>query len=417
MNSKTVEIPTLFWYGDKKIPVNFPSDWIVDLHPMNGDQMPQMNDEEIRAALANPIDTKSIRGLAEGREEAAIVIDDMTRPTKPYLLLPYILKELNEGGISDEHIRFIVALGAHGTQNRIDYAKKLGDEVVDEFPVWNHNITGNIEYLGETSSGTPVEVNGEFMSCDLRIAIGGIVPHPMAGFGGGAKIILPGISSLRTINHNHIDVLFSGPDGTSHPSTGWGKTKDNILIKDNEEAAELSGLDIKIDLVFNGRAQPVGLFAGKVSTEFREGVKLGKQVYATQMPSDPDVVVANNYFKSNEAGLAMAIAVNSIREGGTVVLVSFAPDGMVPHYTAGKWGKNLGGQLYQRRGGARKFLKLGKLIVYSPYKQNNPSLPIADPERIIWLKTWAEVLEELRNTHPGRPRVAIYPNAETQIPA
>ena len=417
MGLKTVEIPTLLWYGDEKLPLHFPSDWNVRLYPMNGDRLPPLDEDGIKAAFANPIGTKTIGELAEGREEAAIVIDDMTRPTKPYLLLPHILRELNDSGISGDHIRFIVGLGAHGTLNRMEFVKKLGEGVVEEFPVWNHNVMGNVEYLGETSRGTPVEINAEFMSCDLRIAIGGIVPHPMAGFGGGAKIIVPGISSLRTINHNHVDVFLSGPDRTPPPNTGWGKTEGNILIEDNEEAARMSGLDVKIDMVFNGRAQPAGLFVGEAAAEFREGVKLGRRVYTTETPRDPDIVVANNYFKSNEAGLAMAMAVDTVREGGTVVLVSIAPDGMVPHYTAGKWGKNLGGQFYQRRGGAQTYPKLGKLIVYSPYKQKDPSLPITDPDKMTWLKTWTEVLEELRNSHPGKPRVAVYPNAEVQIPA
>jgi hypothetical protein len=56
----------------------------------------------------------------------------------------------------------------------------------------------------------------------------------------------------------------------------------------------------------------------------------------------------------------------------------------------------------------------GALIVFSPYKQKDPPLPIADPDSMLWLKTWEEVLEELQNLHPGTPRVAVYPNAEVQ---
>jgi len=416
MNMKSVEVPTLLWYGDKKLPLSFPSDWDMNLYPMNGDRLPPLDEKGMQEALSNPIGAKTIGQLARDRKEAAIVIDDMTRATKPYLLLPYILKELNRNGISNDHIRFIMALGAHGTQNRVDFTKKLGEKVVEEFPTWNHNVTGNVEYLGETARDTPVEINGEFMSCDLRIAIGGIVPHPMAGFGGGSKIIIPGISSLRTINYNHLKVYLSGPNDTPHPTTGWGKTDDNVLVKDNEEIARMSGLDVKIDMVLNGRAQPVGLFVGDVVAEYHEGVKFGRKVYATETPKDFDVVVANNYFKSNEASLAMAIASETVRKGGTVVLVSFAPDGQIPHYTVGKWGKNLGGPLYQRRGGARNPPKLGKLIVYSPYKQKDPCLPIGNPEETIWLKDWGEVLEELKNSHQGKPRVAVYPTAEVQLP-
>lgn len=414
INEKTVDVPILLWYGDKKQPLNFPADWDVSLYPMNGDKLPTLTDQQIRMALANPIGSKTIGQLARNKREAVVVIDDMTRGTKPSLLLPYVLKELNDNGISNDHIRFIMALGAHGTQNRMDFAKKLGEEIVQQFPCWNHNITGNVEYLGETSHGTPVEINGEFMSCDLRIAIGGIVPHPMAGFGGGSKIIVPGVSSLRTILGNHLNVYLSGPGKTPHPSTGWSKTDGNILVEDNNEIAKMSGLDVKADLVLNGAAQPVGLFVGNAQDEHREGVKFGSKVYSTETPVGFDVVIANNYFKSNEASLATAIALDTVKEGGTVVLVSFAPDGQMPHYVVGKWGKELGGAMYR---GLPTLRKLGKLIIYSPYKQKDPSLPMEDPEKTLWLKDWREVLEELRKIHQGKTRVAVYPNAEVQRPA
>ena len=415
MTVKSVEVPTLLWYGDQKLSLQFPSDWEVQLSRMDGDQLPILSEEQIRAAFSSPIGSKTIGELAQGRKEVAIVFDDITRPTKTYMLLPYVLEELHDNGISDDHIRFIIALGAHGAQNRLDFVKKLGEEVVEEFPVWNHNLTGNLEYLGETSHGTPIEVNGEFMSCDLKVAIGCIVPHPMAGYGGGAKIIVPGISSLKTINHNHVNLQFTGPNYTAHPSIGWEKTEGNILIEDNEEIAKKSRLDFKVDVVLNGDDQPVGLFVGNFAAEHREGVKFGRNVYVTRVPEKPDIVVANSYFKANEASLAMDMAVRTVRKGGTVVLIANAPEGQISHYTAGKWGKNLGGLLYQGRN-PRDYPKLGRLLIYSPYKLKDPFLSIAEPEKMTWLKTWVEVVEELRNLHLDKPRVVVLPNAEVQRP-
>jgi nickel-dependent lactate racemase len=167
-------------------------------------------------------------------------------------------------------------------------------------------------------------------------------------------------------------------------------------------------------MVFNGRAKPIGMFAGDVQAEFREGVKLGHIVYATKTPKSADIVVANNYFKSNEASLALTIAEGTVKEGGTIVLVAFAPDGQVPHYNCGKWGSNTGGALYNEMARLPIKSKYGTLIVFSPYKQKDPPLPIANPEQLLWLKTWKEVLEELKNRHSGTPKVAVYPNAEVQ---
>jgi nickel-dependent lactate racemase len=410
----SVEIPILLWYGNKKLSLDFPPLWDVTLYPMQGDLNQPMNTESLKTSLSHPIGTKPLSALARGRKEVAIVVDDMTRATNPTLVLPHILDELHQSGISNDHIRFIVGLGAHGALNRIELVKKLGEEIVEEFPVWNHNVVGCVDSLGNTTQGTPVEINAEFMACDLKIGIGGIVPHPMTGYGGGSKIVMPGVSSIRTIDYNHVDVLLSGPHRMPHPSLGWGRADGNILVKDIEEIARMAGLDFKVDMVFNGNAQPIGLFAGDVQAEFREGIKLGRTVYATKAPKSADIVIANNYFKSNEASLALTIADETVREGGTVVLVAFAPDGQVPHYNCGKWGANSGGALFNEMARFPPRSKYGTLIVFSPYKQKDPPLPIANPDEILWLKTWNEVLEELKNRHPGTPRVAVYPNAEVQ---
>jgi nickel-dependent lactate racemase len=412
----TVEVPTLLWHDTENVALDFPSTWTVTKCEMNGAHMPSMTTNSLQVALQQPIRSLPFGKLARKKSEVAIVIDDMTRPTKPSLILPYILHELQANGISRDHVRFIIGLGAHGTIYRRDYVKKLSENVVDEYPVWNHNVFDNHEHLGETTLGTPIEINAEFMACDLKIAIGGIVPHPLTGFGGGAKIITPGISSLKTINHNHINVGLSGPKGTPHSTIGWGKIENNIMMQDNEEIARLAGLDMKIDMVFNASAQPVGLFVGEVSAEFRKGVEMAQSVYATKTPSAVDIVVANNYFKSNEASLALGIAGETVREGGTIVLIAFNPEGQVPHYSVGKWGKAVGGALFNQRRRLGIKPRFGNLIIYSPHKQRDPTLPIGNPETQKWVKTWKEVIEELQNLHPANPTVAVYPTAEVQRP-
>lgn len=411
-----VEVPTLLWHGTRNIALDFPSSWTIMKCEMKGANLPSMTTKSLQAALQHPIKSLQLGKLARKRSEVAIVIDDMTRPTRPSLILPYILKELQTNGISRDHIRFIIGLGAHGTIYRRDYVKKVGENVADEYPVWNHNVFDNHQYLGETKLGTPIEINAEFMTCDLKIAIGGIVPHPLTGFGGGAKIITPGISSLKTINHNHINIGLSGPKGTPHPTIGWGKIENNIMMRDNEEIALHAGLDFKIDMVFNASAQPIGLFAGEVSAEFRTGVEMAQSLYATETPSAVDIVVANNYFKSNEASLALGIAGESVREGGTIVLIAFNPEGQVPHYSVGKWGRAVGGALFNQRRRLGMSPRYGNLIIYSPHKQIDPTLPIGNPETQLWVKTWKEVIEELQNLHPSNPTVAVFPTAEVQRP-
>lgn len=412
---KEVNVPTLFWYGDKTLTLRFPTNWDVKTYSMNGYNRTFIGDHEIRSAFSKPIGSKTIRELATMREEAVIVVDDMTRATKAYQLIPYVLKELRNGGISNDHIRFIVGLGAHGSCDRIDFVKKMGEDVVAQFPIYNHNPFGNLTYIGKTTRGTPVSINSEFMACDLKIGIGSIVPHPQAGFGGGAKIINPGVASLETINYNHGKLGgFTGAVSKHHPTTGWGKYSNNVLRLDMEETARMAGLDIKVDAILNGKGQISKLFVGDVVTEFNEGVKMAKEVYSTSLPKEPDIVVANTYTKSNEASLTLWLATLTVREGGSVVVIANAPDGQVNHYVYGKFGKDLGGTLYS---GRRHSTKIGRLIIYSPYEIRDPYLQILDPDEQIWFRDWEEVIEELKKHHAERTRVAVFPNTEIQIPS
>jgi len=107
----------------------------------------------------------------------------------------------------------------------IDFTKKLGADVMGRFPVYNHNPYENCTSVGPSPQGIPMQFNAEVMMCDLKIGIGSIVPHPMSGFGGGSKIILPGVASITTIDLNHTRL---GPSET----TGIGKYEGNILKSD-----------------------------------------------------------------------------------------------------------------------------------------------------------------------------------------
>ncbi|MEM2906190.1 MAG: lactate racemase domain-containing protein [Candidatus Bathyarchaeia archaeon] len=414
MSRRVVKLPELAWYGAGYVNIRFPEAWDVIVSPMEGYDAKPVEKAEVKAALRNPVGGKSLKRLSRGRKEAVIIVDDMTRPTRTYELLPPVLEELKRGGITRDHIRVIVGLGAHGACDRIDFAKKLGEKVVEEYPVYNHNPFGSHVDLGETSRGTPVQVNSEVMDCDLRIGVGLVVPHPQAGFGGGAKIILPGVVSMDTIAANHGDVGgFKSGDSQPHPSAGWGKVEGNVVRLDMEEAAKMAGLDAKLDVLVNGIGETTAVFYGDFVQEHRAAVNVARSHYATQIVPEADVVVANTYAKANEATLSLALANASVKQGGTIVIIANAPDGQVTHYLYGKFGKRFGGRLHRPSLTSPKF---GKLILCSQFKVVDPFLPIVNPELITWVSSWSEAVEAVGRPATGKFRVAVYPNAETQAP-
>lgn len=344
-----VYLPQFPWYEDSELEIDFPSNWKVIISKMLGHETPKLKKKEIKAAFSNLIGTPRISELARGKKEVVILFDDLSRPTKASELIPFILEELKEGGIREEGIRFVAALGAHGPMKLMDFKKNLGEEVVQRYPVYNHNPYENCTFLGNTSRGTPVSINSEVMSCDLKIAIGCIVPHDTAGFGGGGKII-NGIAHIDTIYANHHDVAGrdkptpENPLGKLHPSVGVGKVVDNLIRLDFEEMARMVGLDIIVNVVVNLRRETIGLFVGDVVSAHREGVKVAQKIYATELPGEVDVVVTNAYGKANEASVAIQRTFKLLKEeGGDMVLICNVLEGQICHYLSRSFGKNMGG--------------------------------------------------------------------------
>jgi len=394
------------WYGDTEFEIDFPATWKVAVCQMKGHDAPALDEGGFRKAFANPIGTKNLEELARGNKEVAIIFDDMSRPTPVAVLMPYVLRELAAADIPDDNIRFIAAPGGHGTMNRIDFAKKLGDDVAGHFLVFNHNPYEKCTYLGRTSRGTPVSINSEVMACDLKIGIGCIVPHPLNGFGGGGKIILPGVASLETIHANHSTFSPS-------PLCGIGECDNNPFKQDVDETAKMAGLDVKIDAILNIRREIAALFVGDHVAEHSEGVKMAREHFATDMVDDADIVIANCYAKANEIILAPLIAAPALsKRGGDMVIITITPEGQIPMYWTRSWGKNMGGQGWYARKSLPSNTK--KLTIMSPYPDKAGVDCVAPYEDVTWAKTWSEVIQDLENRYGNKAKVTVIPDVTVQ---
>ncbi len=401
-----VNVPQLLWYGNTEMELDFPSSWSVFFCPMKGGERKKLTFGEMEKAFTHPIGSKPISELAKGKKEIAILFDDMARPTPVYEIAPLLLRELKKAGISDQQIRFIAALGAHGAQTANDFRKKLGQEVLDRFPVYNHHPFDYCKSIGTTKFGTPVSINSEVMACELKIGIGCIVPHSFSGFGGGGKIILPGVAHIESIRSNHGLIKM-------HPEcVGQGKIEGNIPRLDIEEATRMAGLDVKIDAVLNLKGEITGLFVGDPILEHHEGMKLAREVYATTPARGMDVVVVNAYSKANECAIAPFIGVPSLKEeGGDLVILANEPAGQMVHYLFGEFGRcGEGGMTLPQPMSSR----VRRLIVLSPFKDQVGACFFGRVPCLLWAKTWDEVLTLLKEEWRDGARVAVYPDGTIQ---
>jgi len=407
VGTQKIQIRVNAFFGDEEIELVFPENWAVQECRIAGHDKPPLSDDEMRRALQKPFGTPRLGEMVKKDNQVCILFDDLPKPTPVSRIAPFVLEELHGGGVSDEQIRFICAPGTHRPLIYPEFAAKLGKEIVEKYPVYNHTIWENVVNMGKTSRGTPVHVNREFASCDLRIAIGSIFPHPLAGFGGGGKIIMPGICGIETIDYHHKNM---------EKNCALGRVDDNIFRLDLEEAARLAGLHFKVDAVLNNRREVVGLFAGDLVEEHRAGVELARQVYRTETVADADVLVLNSYPDECQLVRSMGCIPASLHEGGDVVIITHSHEGQNLHQWNSRFGKDYGGRGYTPEHVSSHIEKAAKIIVVAPHLSRYDRDMIGPPEKLTWCKTWAEALAELMGRHGPGTKVGVYPYAPMQVP-
>ena len=414
MKPKAIQIPIKAWYGDEKMELNFPETWDVHECRMAGHDTPPLRDEQLREALDHPFGSKPLGELAKGKKQVAILFDDFTRPAPTWKILPFVLEALHGAGIAEDQIRFVTAYANHAAMCQEDFVKKLGKNVVERYHIYNHNTYEHLVDLGKTSRGTPILINREVMACDLKIAIGGLIPHLGAGFGGGAKMVLPGVAGLVSADYNHRVVGKRGGD-RSATKFRHGQIDDNVIRQDLEEAAGKVGLDMKIDLLVNNRREIIGVFAGDFIEQHRAGVEKARELYATPVIKDCDIVVMNAYPIENQTIKAVWPGRLALKEGGLAVIITQSIEGQALHYLAGRFGTDYGGKLWAL---PKNLLipQAEKILVCSSYISRNDLDGYGPQERVVPCGTWGEVLLHLLKSYPKQATVSVYPYASIQLP-
>jgi len=287
--------------------------------------IPGADDESkaIRDALLNPIDSKPLPEIAKRKNRIVIISTDVTRLTKDHLIVPSILKVLAQAGVGEERIEVIIGRGQHREMTEEEVEQKLGRDILDRVTVVQHNPDGSHVDFGATRRSNRVLVNSEVTRADLRISTGNIVPHRYAGFGGGAKSILPGVCGRETIYRNHLYVV----EGKSRP----GVLEDNPIRIEMEEAAAMVGLDFIVNTVMNSEGHIVKVFAGHFLRAHREGARFAKNLLGVQMPSRAEVVVSSGSpmdIDFYQASKALEMGEQAVADGGVYILASPCYEGV-----------------------------------------------------------------------------------------
>ncbi len=419
-----VELRTKAWFGDEPLAISFPPAWkIVEVGPHDA---PALSSTAMREKLNQPIGSPPLREIAKGKSTCVIIVDDLTRPTPAADLLPLLIEELTVAGISEREITILLAGGTHPPASVEDMAKKVGAHLSPAIRVTAHDSRGDLVDLGKSPGGLPLQVSRAVMECDLKIGVGCIYPHPIAGFSGGAKIVLPAICGVDTTRMMH-DYL--------RGSRERGGSIHTELRRDMVAVARKVGLDFIANVTLNHRREISGLFAGDVVTAHEEGVRAAQRQYAVPVIPQVDVVVADMYPFDTSWQFAQDRGMWPIEQamrGASRVVIAACPLGMGTHelfpVASPLWSRIARRLAHFRLADLdRPFEKLKTVVKLIRQKQHqmmvlSPGLNQRDLNTVFphaqWFDAWPALRAALLARHGHGPvTVALYRCAPFLIPS
>ncbi|MHA1719612.1 MAG: lactate racemase domain-containing protein [Promethearchaeota archaeon] len=397
------------WYDNlEKIQLEFPNEWSIHDFSIHNASSIQNKEDLIKNAIINPIGSKTLNLLAKGKSNAVIVIEDISRPSKLEYILKIVIEEIIKGGISNENITIIGALGGHRPMTRFDYIKKCGKEIWEKINIENHHPYENLIHLGTSKAGTPIYINQTYYNAELKIAIGTVLPHPLAGFGGGAKMILPGISGIDTLQGNHEAGLHG---------VGIGLGFITQLRLDIEDVCHHVGLDFSVNLVSSINRDITGIFAGDFIKAHRKAVEFAKEVYKIELRKYTkderfDAALYNLYPEDTELtqsikGFNMYMTSSFIlKRKAPIVIMTASSEGRGFHSLSGETGSRLF-QKWTENPIFGPLLGKRKLIFFSP-NISHSDLFHSYSKQTILCRNFSDVILELNKNLPKSARIALF---------
>ena len=277
----------------------------------------------LRESLDHPIGARRLEESVRPGMKIVVIVDDVTRPTPKKMILAEVLRRLKTGGVGSGQIKIVIGLGTHRKMTQAEISRYLGDENIQghELVHIGYQDRSRFVNLGTSENGTPIEVYREVVEADYKVAIGNIVPHTIAGWGGGAKMIQPGVCSEATTAVTHLMAA------TQQQVLDVCGCADNLCRQEMEKIAGQVGLDFIVNTVLNEQKRILGVFSGHYIRAHRAGVELARQVLCPVIPAQADILVAS----ANPAHIDFwqgckpyIFSMHGVRPGGVLI---FAIDG------------------------------------------------------------------------------------------
>ena len=304
----------------------------VDIPDKNLDQILVANDiEHVRRgpdavvyALENPIGSPRLKDLVKPGQKICIITSDISRPIPSFDVIPSILDELYLAGCKKEDIYVVFALGSHRPHTEEEKKKLVGERVYSEVRCIDSDPSDCI-HMGDTSRGTPVDITRSVAEADFRIGVGNIEFHYFAGYSGGAKALMPGVSTPSAIQANHRMMV--------DEKACAGNLNGNPIRADIEESETFCHLSFIVNPILDEHKHIVYCVAGDVTKAHREGCKYLDQMYRKPLKRRADIVIVSQGGAPKDANLyqtqkALDNSKYAVADGGTIIVIGACNEGL-----------------------------------------------------------------------------------------
>jgi len=326
-----VQIP----YAKNMVELEVPESQVVGVRVPRS--MPPASDPDalLRQSIESAMEERGLAAKAGPAARACIAITDRTRSTPNKRIVPMLIDQLNTCGVPDQNITVISSGGMHAPDSREDILRTVGQAVLDRVEAITNDPDNDavMTPLGTTDMGTPVEVHRRFAEADIKIGVTNVMPCMLAGWSGSGKIVMPGVSSRRSIYHNHkqfvkplLELRCSSLLGIMPPH--------NPVRADIEQCATVSGLDMVVNTVLNSQRRLVDVFCGEHVAAHRAARDRMLPDVEVSLPQAVDVLIAGVGDPALEVSLFQGGSRvcggvdRTLRPGGTLVMANACWEGI-----------------------------------------------------------------------------------------
>ena len=313
-----------FGYGTTEQAVTLNEKNLLDVLTANEMVHLRTGADAVEYAMDHPIGAAPLELCVKPGQKIAIIASDISRPVPSYEILPSIVSRLLGAGCQAEDITVVFALGSHRPHTEAEKRQLAGDRIFETVRCIDSDPSDCI-HMGTTDAGTPVDITRAVAEADFRICTGNIEFHYFAGYSGGAKAIMPGVSTPAAIQANHRMMV--------QPAAHAGNLDSNPIRQDIEQAGHICGIDYIVNVVLDEHKHIVYAVAGDVTAAHRDGCRYLDKMYRKPIARQADIVLVSQGGAPKDANLyqvqkALDNAKHAVRPGGTIILMGACPEGL-----------------------------------------------------------------------------------------